>query len=304
MRNNPRPGVISSLIALMFILSLFSGVVAAQPEEKIDKDKEQYAQYKIKYENTKKKFENAKDAFENARRLKNVNESDELKLKARDYLISLIDHTVAHLEVLKNRVELREEKEIIPFDASAVIDAHIAQLEQIRANVQKATTYPELAVAHRELAALWEKIRLETRYYVGIVLNYRIDKFIEKTDNVTARMDNVTRQLKDKGIDTSRLQDDEDRFKYLVQEARISQQKTVDLFTTHNGFANDGTVTDAKAAKEFLLQGDKSQRATIKNLKDASKAVLKFVRDFRQISRGEVRIEGSATETLSGNRGG
>src|SRR3990170_1995817 len=256
MRNNPRPGVISSLIALMFILSLFSGVVAAQsPEEKMDKDKEQYALHKIKYENTKKKFDDARDAFEIARkRLKNLNESDELKLKAKDYLISLIDHTVAHLEVLKNRVELREEKEIIPFDASAVIDAHIAQLEQIRANVQKATTYPELAAAHRELADLWEKIRLETRYYVGIVLNYRIDKFIEKTDNVTARMDNVTRQLKDKGIDTSRLQDDEDRFKYLVQEARISQQKTVDLFTTHNGFANNGTVVDAKAAKEFLLQ--------------------------------------------------
>ncbi|MCZ7397562.1 MAG: OadG family protein, partial [Candidatus Methanoperedens sp.] len=68
MRNNPRPGVISSLIALMFILSLFSGVVAAQsPEEKMDKDKEQYALYKNNYENTKKKFENAKDAFENAR---------------------------------------------------------------------------------------------------------------------------------------------------------------------------------------------------------------------------------------------
>ncbi len=305
MRNNPRPGVISSLIALMFILSLFSGVVAASPEEKMDKDKEQYTQLKNNYENTKKKFEDAKAAFEIARkRLKNLNESDDLKLKAKDYLISLIDHTVAHLEVLEKRVELREEIKIIPFNASEVLDAHITQLEQIRANVQKATTYPELVSAHRELAALWEKIRLETRYYVGIVLNYRIDKFIEKIDNVTARMDNVTQQLKDKGIDISRLQDDEDLFKGHVQEARTNQQKTVDLFTAHNGFANDGTVTDAKAAREFLLQGDKSQRATIKNLKDASKAVLKFVRDFRQISRGEVRIEGSATETLSGNRGG
>ncbi|MCX9074603.1 MAG: hypothetical protein OIN88_08100 [Candidatus Methanoperedens sp.] len=73
------------------------------------------------------------------------------------------------------------------------------------------------------------------------------------------------------------------------------------MFNTHSGFANDGTVTDAKAAREFLLQADKSQRSTIKSLKDASKQVLEFVHDFRKLSRGEVKIEGGATSTLSGN---
>ncbi len=303
MRNRTRLGVINALVAAMFISSLFSGVVAAQtPAEQIDKANGQYRQYKDKYENTRKKLDEAQDAFEKARaRLKNLNESEELKLKAKDYLLRLIDHTVAHLEVLKTRVEQREEKGIIPFDASAVIDAHITQLGQIRAKVEAATTYKDYVAAHRELQELWVKIRLETRYYVGIVLNYRIDKFINKTDNVTERMEAAIKRLKDKGIETSKLEDDEARFKEIVQEAKADQQKTVDLFAVHNGFANDGTVASAEKARDFLKQADKSQRDTIKDLKDASKAVLKFVRDFRQISRGEVKIEGSATETLSGN---
>ncbi|HLB70182.1 MAG TPA: hypothetical protein VJJ51_03980 [Candidatus Methanoperedens sp.] len=303
MKNRTRLGMMPSLIAAMLVLSLFSGVVAAQsPAEQYEKDKEQYKQITEKYENTKKKFEDAKDRFEKVReRLRNLNESDELKLKAKDYLVSLIDHTVAHLEVLKYRVELRENKGIIPFDASRNIDDHIAQLGKIKANVQSATTYRELIAAHSELKEIWVKIRLETRYYVGIVLNYRIDQFITKTDNVTVRMDAAIQRLKDKGIDTKELENDEARFKELVQEATTNQEKTVEMFNTHSGFANDGTVTDAKAAREFLLQADKSQRSTIKSLKDASKQVLEFVRDFRKLSRGEVKIEGGATSTLSGN---
>ncbi len=301
MKNSTRLGVIPAIVAVMFMLSMFSGAVAA-PGEQIDKAKEQYKLNKDEYENTKKKFEDAKEAFEKARqRLRNLNESEELRLKAKDYLLRLIDHTVAHLEVLKNRVEQREEKGIIPFNASAVIDAHITQLGQIRAKVEVAATYKDYIAAHRELQELWVKIRLETRYYVGIVLNYRIDKFITKTDNVTERMDAAIKRLKDKGIETSKLEDDEARFKEIVQKAKADQQKTVELFATHKGFANDGTVANAENARDFLKQADRSQRDTIKDLKDASKAVLKFVEDFKKISRGEVKIEGNATETLSGN---
>ncbi|MBU3965852.1 MAG: hypothetical protein KKG76_00515, partial [Euryarchaeota archaeon] len=70
--------ILASLVAAVFILSLFSGVVAA-----IQTPAEQYKKDKEKYDNTKKKFDEARKIFENAReRLRNANDNrsrEELK---------------------------------------------------------------------------------------------------------------------------------------------------------------------------------------------------------------------------------
>ena len=297
MKNKTRLGIIISLVAAIFILSIFSGVVAAQvPDEK-------YRQSMDKYQNTKKKLDAAEASFEQAysklRNLKDVRSKEELKDITKNYLLSAIDHTRSHLEVLKTRVE-EGDAGTIPFDASAIIDAHNEELDQIKAKVDAAQTTQDLIAANRELKDLWEKIRLETRYYIGIVLNNRIDKFINKTDNVTKSMDAAIKKLKDNGTNTSKLEADEASFKQFVTEAIANQEKTNKLFEAHEGFDINGTLIDAKLARDFLKQGDASQRATIKSLKEASKQVLKFVKDFRQLSRGALKIEGTVTSTLSG----
>jgi hypothetical protein len=53
--------------------------------------------------------------------------------------ISAIDHTRSHLEILKTRVG-QGEIGTISFDPSAIIDDHIKELDQIRANVEAAQT--------------------------------------------------------------------------------------------------------------------------------------------------------------------
>lgn len=291
--------LLASLVAAVFILSLFSGFAAAQTQE------EQYRMHKEKYEITKKKFDDAKDIFEKAReRLRNANDNksrEELKVKTKDYLIGAIDQTISHLEVLKYRVELRENKGIIPFDASGNIAAQITQLEGMKVKVQQAETAKDFIAIHSELKDLWIKIRLETRYYVGIVLNYRSNIFMLKVDNVSVKMDEAVTKLENEGIDTTKLKEEAEKFDSIVADAKLNQQKTDDLFEVHDGFATDGTVSDANAAREFLRQGDGMQRDTIKKLKDAAKQLKDFVREFRKLARGKITIEGGSTETLSGN---
>ncbi|GFO96568.1 hypothetical protein ig2599ANME_0757 [groundwater metagenome] len=250
--------LMASLVAAVFILSLFSGFAGAQTTE-------------------------------------------ELNIKTRDYLIRAIDQTVSHLEILKYRVELRENKGIIPFDASGNIEAHVTQLEAIRVKVQQAETAKDFIAIHSELKDLWVKIRLKTRYYVGIVLNYRIDGFLSKADNVSIKMDEAITNLDDKGIDTTKLKAEAAKFDSIVDDAKQNQQKTDDLFAVHNGFASDSTVSDVDGAREFLRQADGMQRDTVKKLKDAARQLKDFVKDFRKLARGMVTIEGSSTETLSGN---
>ena len=299
MKNKTRLSMIISLVAAMFILSMYSGVVAAQTPDDI------YKQNMEKYQNTKKKLDDTRELFDKAnsklRNLNDVNSREELKIKTKDYLLSAIDHTRSHLEVLKTRVGQREDKSSIP-NANAIIDAHLAELDQIKADVEAAQTNQDFVAAHKKLKDLWEKIRLETRYYVGIILNQRIDNFITTTDDVRIRMDAAITNMTAAGKNVSKLEADKASFNKLVTEAIANQARTEELYNEHSGFADDGTVINATAARDFLKQFDASQRATIKSLKQASKEVLKFVKDYRQISNGKLKIEGAATSTLSGKR--
>lgn len=300
---NKHLNILTSLVAAVFILSLFSGIAAAEkPGEQYEKE---YKEHKEKYENTQKKFQDAKELFEKALRQFNTKpdskSKEELILKTKEYLERAIDHTVSYLEVLKSSAENSENIGIIPFDVSKNIDAHLAQLEQLRTKVQQANTTKELAEDHRELKDLVIKIRLETRYDFDILLNNRIETFITKADNISTRIDAAIQKLKTQGKDTVKLEDEAARFNALVKEARDAQQKTNDLFANHSGFASNGTVTNNKDAEAFLRQADNSQKETIKKLKEASRQLQDFVREYRKLSGGKVVVSGTGTLVANGS---
>ncbi|MFZ3385043.1 MAG: hypothetical protein WA144_14070, partial [Candidatus Methanoperedens sp.] len=151
------------------------------------------------------------------------------------------------------------------------------------------------------------RINLETRYFMGMVLNNRIDNFINQTDNVSAKVDDAIAKLKANGTDTTKLESDAAEFKNKVREAKDIQAQTVALFSTHSGFAADGTVTIEKDARDFLKKANDLQRDTIKKLKEAGKQLIEFGKEFRKLARGKVRvnekgeleINGEATTTFT-----
>jgi hypothetical protein len=290
--------ILTPVIMALFILSLFSGVVAAATaKEQYEKANEIYQMNKEQYQNTRKKFEEAKNIFENANKqlgkLKDEKSKDELKLKSKDYLLRAIDFGQSQLQVMKSRVE-NSEKGYIPFNAITIIDGHTAQLELLKGKVKKANTTQELITVHTELKKIVVDINLETRYYMGIVLNQRIDNFTIKTDDVSTRLDSAIEKLKAKGNDTNQLEKEATDFKEAVKKAKESQTKIKELYANHNGFADDGTVSKANDAKKFLDQGNKLQRDTIRELRQAGNQVIKFVKDLRRLVVG-----GGLTENLT-----
>lgn len=309
--------ILTPLIMALFILSLFSGIVAAQatPREQYEKTKEQYQIQKEKYDNTRNQFEDAKKLFEEAnKRFKNVRDNksnnrsnEDLMEKARNYILKAINHTEAQLQVMKNRLDNPENKGISATDAIKIIDAHTAQLEQLKGKVSGATTIEEIRDAHKELAGIVVKINLETRYFMGIVLNHRIDNFINQADNVSVKADTAIAKLKANGTDTTKLEADAAEFKNKVTEARDIQAQTLALFATHSGFAQDGTVTNEKDARTFLNKANELQRNTIKKLKEASKQLIEFGKEFRKLvgrnvkvgEKGELEVNGGSTATLT-----
>lgn len=147
---------------------------------------------------------------------------------------------------------------------------------------------------HKELKGTWNNITLETRYYFEIMLNHRIDNIITKAaGNVTTRLDKAIENRKAQNKDVTGLQDDETKFKSQIADAQATQQQISGLLANHSGFASDGTVTDNKAAGEFVRQVDKLQKESIQKLKTASRQLINFVRDFRKLSGGKISVDRS-----------
>jgi len=305
--------ILTSIIMSLFILSIYSGVVAAQATagEQYEKANEIYQANKDNYDNARKNFEEAKDIFEKANKqlgkLKDENSTEELKQKSKDYLLRAIDFAQSQLQVMKSRVE-NSEKGYIPFNAVTIIDGHTAQLEQMKAKVEQANSTQELRDAHKELKKIVVDINLETRYYMGIVLNHRIDNFIIKADNnVSIRLDSAIEKLKSQGNDTTNLEKEVTDFKNAVKVAKESHTKTKESYANHNGFATDGTITNERNANKFLEQGNKLQKETIKDLRNAGNQVIQFVKDLRKlvVNKGkaskndEQNVTGGVTTTLT-----
>ena len=188
MKNKHWLNALTSLIVAMFVLGMFSGIATAQtPKDNYEDLKGQYQILKDNYNDAKAKYQDAKEKFNEAKlKFKSAKSNlsiDGLKDRTRDYLENTADYMISHLELLKNKVENSENKGVLPAGATASIDAHIAQLTDIRTKIQQANTTKELIDSAGELQDAWIKIDLEARYYARIVINHRIDLFILKADN-------------------------------------------------------------------------------------------------------------------------
>jgi hypothetical protein len=322
MKNKHWLNALTSLIVAMFVLSLFSGIAAAEtPRDNNEKLNGQYQILKDNYNDAKAKYQDAKENYNEAKlkfRSARSNLSlDKLKDKTRDYLEKVANYMISHLKLLKNSVESSENNGVLPAGTVANIDAHIAQLTDIKTKIQQANTTNELIDSARELQDTWIKIDLETRYYSKIIINHKIDLFILKADNASARMDTLIQKLKDQGKDTSKLEEEASSFDTLMNEAKQNHQSDLDLFKSHNGFDSDGKVTNITDANAFLQQAASLQKETLKKLKSTTEQSGDFFREAKKLIGGKVVvkgtgkleangtgraiIKGNVTVTLSGN---
>ncbi len=292
--------VLTSLIAAMFILSLFAGSAMAQKPEKYEKAEEKYQQ---RIDKAQQKLEDARDKFKaaklKARSAKNKPTRDELKNNTIEYLEKSIDYLISHLEAQKSKAA--ENSNILPFDAAANLDTHIAQLEDIRAEIKLANSSDDYVKFAREIEEIAVKARLETRYYAGILINYRTELFLANADNVSARLDAQIQELKDQGGDTAELEKKAQAFKALVDEARENYLETLELFESHSGFDPSGMVTNIKDARAFLEKANDLQKDTLKKLKLAARHLQDVFKDIKKMSRKKAVVKGTGKLVASGN---
>ncbi|ODS43029.1 MAG: hypothetical protein MSIBF_07245 [Candidatus Altiarchaeales archaeon IMC4] len=237
-----------------------------------------------KYNNARDSYKQAKDAYKDARSdwiaardqyrtSRNATAGAGALEKAKDFLLKADDAMIRHLEVLKARVETtRNLDESEKNDILADIDADIEWLENKKSDIENAQTRQELSDISKTIREKWGEIRAYVKKVTGEILCAKIDRVIEKLDNVSERADAKIQGLKDAGKDTANA------------EALLADfNSKIDLAKEKNDLAKDrfDEISDIQDADKLFTEGHGFIKEANEYLRNAHKTLKEIVRELR-----------------------
>jgi hypothetical protein len=265
---------------LLLVISVSFAMVASA-----ESPKQTYQEYKEKYTGAKNTYLQAKQEFENSKAnyqaAKNKENSEALLNSIKNYAIKTIDVMIAYLEVIKASASLPENQNVAPYDILGNIDRHIAELEQDKLVVQSATNESQLLNVSKSIKDTWQSARLEVKYYTGYLAKNRIETFLNKSKEVSARVDSQIQILKSNGTDTAKLEDGLAAYNDWMSNAEEKYNAIKDNYKTHGGFDANGQVTNLREANQFITIVNQNLKEARQNLKNAKDNFKDTVTQFR-----------------------
>jgi|GEM_PF-1903673 len=308
-RNTLMIAAFAKATVIMLLLGLFAPALAyaATPQEQYQTVKEQYqiSQERVRdaqqsYQDSREKFLESKARLEDSRTSATI---FDLKNATKDFLLHTIDYTILRLEVLEARAIRTEDSGFAPFTISDNIENYIGQLEDLKDDVEAAETREEFQAIFREIRDIWQHVNLESRYFILGTANNRVDSFLERGESISDRIEAEIDRLADADVDTSELKLLLDEYNEALEEAKDTHEEVTMLFSTHNGFDDDGVleVEDAENAREFLGEASSLMRETHQQLKDVTAVLRDIFAELKQHRPGSADLSGTGTLTASGN---
>lgn len=232
-----------------------------------------YQEYKEKYIGAKNLYIQAKQQFEHAKadaKAAKTKEKDEALLNAtKDYMVKGIDAMISYIQVIKQNANIAENKNIAPYDVSGNLDKYISQLEQSKLTVQSATTKTQLVDALKPIKETWQNVRVEVKYYTGYVVNNRLEVFLNKAKEVSAKLNTEIQNLKANGTDTTKLESELATYNDWISKAEAEYNTGKQIYSSHGGFDTSGHVTNLNGADQFLKAANKNIQQANQYLKKA-----------------------------------
>jgi len=267
----------------------FASVASAQETGTADQYSQTYQTYKEKYIGAKDLYTQARNEFESAkanyRTAKTKGNSEALLNSTKDYMVKAIDAMIAYLRMIEANAKLAENRGIAPYDASVNLNKYISELEQKKLDVQSATTKQELIDIGNSVKKTWLNVKVEVKYYIGYVVNNRLEAFLIKANNASERMDSQIQTLKSKGIDTTKLERDLATYNEWVSKAETEYNSAKENYRTHGGFDTYGHVTNLNEADKFLKAADKNFRQANQYLNKAKNSLKNAIAELRKANQ-------------------
>ncbi|SES68338.1 hypothetical protein SAMN04488587_0562 [Methanococcoides vulcani] len=188
--------------------------------------------------------------------------TDQMVNESKDYLNGTIDYMVLRLENIKDEAEYTPE-------VNATINAYIAELEDIRTDVEEAETRKDLSDAMKDIRKLWKDAIKDIRKSTREKVNDGLENYLEKSDDVSERLQEEVDQMED-GEEAAELQELLDEYNTLIAEAKA--------------LLEEGNLEDA-----------------IDKTKDANEVLKEILGDMKESRDGYVSMTGEGALNAKGD---
>ena len=241
-------------------------------------------QLREKFDKEKEKFNKAKDNLNDARnKLKGAKDKKDEKAtfeNARSYLLGTSDALITHLEKIK--IKVQESKNIqgdIVSKIVAEIDAQVAEINSIKADVQAATTKEQLKDDAKKLRTKWDRLKHLIRLHAERVVAARVEGVINRGIVLEKKLDNVLAKAKEKGIEvnvSAEISTFSEKIATAKDKYTQAQAKLSSLLDLKAGNATNEQIKATADEANSLL---KEARDAIKEAHDILKTIVKKIKE-------------------------
>lgn len=231
--------------------------------------KKQYAKEVTFYKDAKKNFKNARSKFN---QVKNAKNKTEYVASAKEYLKTVINVFISKLETVKKWVS--NNPAIADTDKTKIIseiDADISWLKSELGSIDTATL-SQIKEKAKEVREYWRRHKVTIKHIVGQIHAARINFMLNKADGFSEKISSKIGELKDAGIDTSKLEELLDDFNEKITLAKEKYESAKGKF---------GDITSVNGADSLFIEGNKFVKEANTYVKDAHKILKQIVAEMK-----------------------
>jgi len=135
---------------------------------------------------------------------------------------------------------------------------------------------PDPAQVNERLERIWAREQ---------ALYERLGAMLDRADGMTEKVQALIERADEKGLDASALQSALDAFEEALKDAHPVYESSKGIIASHQGFDENGKVTDAEKARETVKELGEKLRAVRSILGEPFKALREAVKAFRQANK-------------------
>lgn len=228
------------------------------------------------------------------------------RVVVRENLLRMADVVLAHLEQMKQRVELSTMTAEEKAQLKAGLDERMAKIREAKDTILKAgenATKEEVNHAIKLIREAWKDTQKTLSQTKEKLNEASLGNVVEKLEKLESKFARVEQRLKDKGVNTASLSEVLEDFKAKIAEARKEYE------TARQKFADSKiagkTVEESRTLVKESQEHKKTAFKAIRDARELLKQVVKQLRSLNAVKEVEKEIkvgdEFSASENPQGN---
>jgi len=259
-------------------------------EEFINKSKES----KIQFDETRDEYRACVKDQDNCTVL-----NSELLNQSKMYLLNTVGSVETYLLQVKEKIVSNDD--IDEASAAALqenIDTLLSKLDELKIDINEATTKEELRQVSQDLKRLVQNIKERTQFHIAKLIHAQVGEILSRSTLLESKMEQLLERMNNNNITVDDLQEKVDAFSTLIAQAKESYQEATNLFNQAWELrSNEGQTEEVQA---LLNQSKEKARIAHGYLKEANQILREIVSLAKQkgTENSELSIEDDEEVTV------